>query len=277
MRQPKYKKCLLGTAIVLATCSVPAQATLTDYGYGLVIDSALSFAWAKDANLFLTLATKSGNASSFVNTVISANGGQVSDGGTGTHTLNPTEFDTTTGQLDWWAAQAFIGYLNNIDYLGHTTWTLPSVTPLNIGGLSYNGSTDFGYNNSSTSSYLAYLYNAELANPNLYLNQSTPAHNSSWTGIADPNFTNAANGQPDAFTNLASGLYWTGTEYSNYLHDAWAFDTSQGLQFNENKTTLFYAWLGATAVPETSTTWMLSLGLLTMLGFKHRSLRSKAI
>jgi len=139
-----------------------ANAGLIDRGNGAIFDSDLNSVWTKDANLFKTLATSN---ASLVTDVISAVNGQITDS-SGTYFLNGTDFDTTTGNVSWYGAQAWVSYLNSISYAGQQNWRLPTVALVGNTNLSYDGSTDVGYNN--TAGELGHLFYTGLGNNAFY-------------------------------------------------------------------------------------------------------------
>lgn len=113
-----------------------SMAALIDNGNGLIYDETNNLTWLSDANLFLTMAKIDPE---LVPKIIAANNGVVReypnsyDGYTGTYNLIASEFNTTTGQLNWMSAKAWVGYLNSISYKGSTDWRLPSATPASFG------------------------------------------------------------------------------------------------------------------------------------------------
>ncbi len=114
----------------LLTAAVPAFASLTNEGNGTVYDPQTGLTWTQDANLFYTQANNAADPANFVQQIINANGGVVHDtpntnDPTGTYTLTSADFDTTTGDVTWWGAQAWVGYLNSITYAGINNWELP--------------------------------------------------------------------------------------------------------------------------------------------------------
>jgi len=140
---------ILAWLTALLICS-PSHAALYDRGDGLIYDDVLNTTWSQDTNLFKTLATVSGNLQGFIQNVIDANHGIVvnlpnaldTPPNSGNHALSIDDF---TGDMyhalawqgeafpirqNWWAAKAFIGYLNEIAYKGHTNWQLPSAQEL---------------------------------------------------------------------------------------------------------------------------------------------------
>ena len=149
---------------------------------------------------------------------------------------------------------------------GSTTyddWRLPST----VDGpyvWSYDGTTSYGYNN--TSSEMGHLYYTELGNLGFYATDGTPQ--SGW-GLANTG----------DFQNLAAGLYWSGTEYAPNTLYAWLFNFNGGDQYADNKDFNLYALAvrsgDVAAVPEPATVALLGIGLAGMAayGAKRRQLR----
>lgn len=156
------------------------------------------------------------------------------------------------GAMDWLGAWGLIGSLNvandGLGYLGKTDWRLPTVEPLN--GIafnysqSYNGSTEYGFNQTeqgtayagSTSSEIAHLFHNTLDN----------------NGGCDPLLSTAgtcADPQPGwdlintgPFFNVQFYYYWYGTEYAPDNLLAWGFSLATGSQFVPAKNNTFYGW-----------------------------------
>lgn len=236
-------------AAVFAHSALTAQAGSSP----VVYDSDLNVDWTQDANLFHTRANSFGaGASAFVTAVINASGGTISDtpnsldtvSNSGSYTLSTNDFNTSTGQMTYWGARAWVTYLNSISYAGLTNWTLPQITPVNGSSfnpnLSYNGSTDRGFNSelvNSMASQLAHLYFNELGNLSEY--NSSGSKLSSGYGLLNSG----------SFSNFASNAYWFAQDYDggtlagtpgNYEW-AWLFSVATGAQGFGPKNALYYA------------------------------------
>jgi len=266
----------LSAAVVLSMTVASAQAALSvPAGNGLVVnDSSLNIAWTQDANLFLTQANSyAGGASAFVTAIINTSGGVISDlpnsydtpANSGTYNLSASDFNTSTGYLDFWGAKAWVNYLNSNSYAGISDWRLPNVTPVNgisfDHTLSFNGTTDRGFNSTAvnaTASELAYLYFNELGNLSAFNTAGAPQAGS---GLI--------NSGP--FANLQNGPYWSGAEYAftsatDFDH-AWLFSNANGAQGSgpKNDNTRFFAIAvhdgQIAAVPLPASVWLLSSAL----------------
>ncbi len=232
----------LTTAAVLAfSLSTGAQASLEARTGGMVYDTINKITWASDANLFQTQAASNAN---LVSEIIAANGGVIHDTpnfyDNGTYTLTTADFDTTTGAMTWWGAQA---WANNLTLGGVTGWSLPS-TPVE----------DTGYN--VTSSPMG----------DLFYNQLGVSAESSIATSTNPNY--------NLFTNVQSYVYWSGSEYAPFPDLAWLFFTSNGYQYGNVKVNQFYAWAvrpgDVAAVPVPGAFWLFGSVMVGLMGLKRR-------
>lgn len=251
--------------------SGPLQAALIDNGNGFIYDTVKNITWTQDANLLGTMAASNPN---LVNQIISANNGVIHDTPnsrdgsynnydginglpySGKYTLSANDFGSG-GLVDWWAAQAFVNYLNSpsVNYGGSNQWALPTQPDQNS-----------GYN--ITNSQLGELYYNEL-NALAY-----PGTNDSNYGILhDGSLMSSGNAGP--FTNVQTFFYWSGTEsmpdpYFNSSSTgpvyAWYLNTMNGGQFIWPKYYPLYAWavspgnVGA-PVPIPGAVWLFGSGL----------------
>ena len=233
----------LTTAAVLAiSLSTGAQASLVARTGGMVYDTVNNITWAADANLFQTQAASNAN---LVSEIIAANGGVIHDTpngyDNGTYTLTTADFDTTTGRMTWWGAQA---WANNLTLGGVTGWSLPS-TPIE----------DFGYN--VTSSQMG----------DLFYNQLGVSAGSSIATSTNPNY--------NLFPNVQSYVYWSGSEYAPYPYGAWLFGTTNGYQYHDYyKPFQLYAWAvrpgDVAAVPVPGAFWLFGSAMVGLMGLKRR-------
>jgi hypothetical protein len=245
----------------------------TDGGLG-VYDATNNVTWVSDANLFATQAVAGGNAAAFVQTIISDSGGFISDtpndrdhpaANSGSYQLSSGDFNTATGQMDWWGAQAWVNYLNATDYGGSNHWALPTTVDAQSSVGQPNGVA-------VSSGQLLGLFYGQLG------------------GTAGSNFLNTLNGSAALFSNLQSvgnpngqsnPGYWSGTEWINgaaSADSAWDFFTSNGDQQHSPKNLSYYAVAVApgevgSPVPLPPTAWLLlsALGGLGAHGRKGRA------
>ncbi|MDD5580088.1 MAG: DUF1566 domain-containing protein [Methylobacter sp.] len=245
----KSKHALAGFTITLMlSFSNVSLAALINTGKGLIYDNDLNITWTQDANLFKTMAATNPN---LVKQIIDSNGGVIHDtpnsvDPSGTYNLKASDFNATTGRLDWWAAKAYVGYLNQINYDNYNHWRLP------------NSDAVFGF--PDTGSELGHLYYTELKNS-----------------------FNAGGGGPvnkGPFSNLESYVYWTGTEYKPNPRAAWYFTTTAGASgccdIFYYKGIQFYAIpVGngdVSAVPIPASIWMMGGALSGMVSYSWRKL-----
>ncbi len=197
----------------LAAMNAQAALIATDGGLG-VYDTTNEVTWTSDANLMATQAANySGGAPAFVSQIIAASGGTIpSVAYGGTYTLSPGDFNTSTGQMDWFGARAWVNYLNTIKYGGSNTWALPTTVD-NISSLGFpDGASG---NPVQTSSQLAELFYGGLGQ------------------AAGSSILTTHNSNLSLFTNVQSFIYWSGSETlsDNFLGgEAYDFFTATGRQ-----------------------------------------------
>ena len=248
-------------AALLCAASVNANATLTSVDNGLgVYDSGINVTWTSDANLLGTMeanaiADGDANASNLITAIINASGGVIhdtpnyydgsynnNDTYSGSYALSAADFTTTgtvQGEADWWGQQAFVHYLDTINYGGSNQWALPTKAGQN-----------YGYN--ITNSQLGELFYSELG------------------GTAG----NAMPANSLFFNEQVFAAYWSGTEYFPNPDYAWDFNAYNGYQINYGKYYQFYAWAVSpgqvNAVPVPGAVWLFGSGIIGMLGLKRR-------
>lgn len=183
---------------------------------------------------------------------------------------------TWTAANTWAANLSFTNPLTNQTY---ADWRLPTVEPINGTSfnyaVSYNGSTDEGYNVSeqgtafagATGSEMAHLFYNTLNNKG-YCPVSTDCSPAPQTGWG---LTNSG-----PFTNLQAGIYWSATEYAPSTGLAWYFNFGDGGQGAGSKDDGFYALAvspgDVAAVPEADT-WAMLLAGLGLVGAATRRRR----
>lgn len=244
------KKSLLAFGLLMCA-AFKANANLTSYigtgGVGLVYSSVSNITWTQDANLLGTMETSNPN---LVSTIISTIG-SINDTpnefdtpkNSGYHTLSTTDFNLN-GKVSWFGAQAFVAYLNTINYAGSQQWTLPTAGAFPL----------VGWNETGTQ-FTQLFYNELGGNENINI----------------PNTSN--------FTNEQNDAYWLSTE-GGWRDDmsspnmGWSFSTETGYQFNDNKNIQFHAWAihpgKVAAVPLPAAIWLMGSTLLGMITLKRR-------
>jgi hypothetical protein len=167
------------------------------------------------------------------------------------------------GQMTWNTAGLWIAAMNTANYLGYNDWRLPTVTDTGTSGcnLAFSG-TDCGYNVDTSTGELAHLFYDELGNKGYY----------NALGIGPQSGWGLTNTGP--FSNFQSNTYWLDTVYAPNTDYAWYFYMDLGYQgAGSQGLDLFTLAVrpGQVAdVPEPETTWLLSLGLLGMVGVVRR-------
>ncbi|MDD4914746.1 MAG: hypothetical protein PHW13_06885 [Methylococcales bacterium] len=240
----RKNKRLLVAGFVLGLNGVNANATLVTEGLG-VYDTAIDATWTQDANLLGTLETTYGY-SVIVDAVIAADP-VISDtpntldtpANSGAYNLTASDFKSG-GLVDWYAAKAFVAYLNGIAYDTSTQWSLPAAD-----------TSCLGYN--CTGSQLGELF---------------------YTGLG------GVSGKPmpsGPFSNVQSQVYWTANESAAAPTNAWDFGSYIGYQSTNAKgsSDMFYAWAvspgnAAATVPTPAAAWLFGTGILGFLGLRHR-------
>ena len=156
---------------------------------------------------------------------------------------------TSDGRMTW---QNAVKWADNLNYGGYTDWRLP--TALNQDG------TGPCYGYSCNSSEMGHLF-------------STDGELISGQSITTSATLNSY------FTNMQSGLYWSGTAYApNPASFTWGFYTSFGYQDFNFQNYEYYAWAVrpgdvAAPIPEPETYAMLlaGLGLLGVVAKRKKS------
>lgn len=172
------------------------------------------------------------------------------------------------GRMGWRGANELIAAMNSANYLGASTWRLPSFDDTGPLGCSDN---DCGYNFGPSMNEMARLYYSTLGNVG-YRDTS-----GSLTGCSSSSPYCLTNTGP--FSNLQPARYWTGTlDYSKSL-SAFAFDFRHGstfspfdLQDDLNVWAVRSGDIDAAPVPVPAALWLFG-GALAGLGWlRHRQI-----
>lgn len=252
---------LITTGLIAASLvSGIAHAALHDRGGGLIYDDNLNITWLQNANY---------GAGSIYDNAEPYFGNTATDG-----------LMSWQNAVDW---TANLSYYDNVRGVTYTDWRLPTVKPVNgfdytprdaIGWLNgawtSDGSTDYGFNITSTQSELSYMYYVNLGNPGGF----TPS--GAVYGCTNSPSTCLRNTGP--FVNLRQGSYWAGPLYSRTQSsdptDVWNFYMVSGFQgFSGTFYESNLAWAvrdgDVAAVPEAQT-YLLMLTGLGLIGWRAR-------
>lgn len=232
------------TAGILACSISTSQASLIDGGNGLIYDNILDITWLTDANLALS------------------------------NSFGITDMDIN-GYMSWDVAGDWINSMNTNTYMGYDAWRMPTVTPVDGVSLNYevtyDGSSDKGFNNYSTSNELAHLFYSTLGNNGQCLDISTAA-----TGcIYNTDGWGLDNSGP--FTNMSEFRYWTDTEHTEQAWRAFDFSVGGGQTGTGAKDGAKQVWAvidgdvaSLTAVPVPASIWLLFSGIIGLFAVSRR-------
>lgn len=237
---------LLFTLLVCLIVHIsPIHADLIDRGNGMIYDTDLGITWLQDANYAQT---------------------------------SGCEYCDEYGRMSWNQAN---DWAEALDYGGYSDWRLPKTLPVDgvnyNTNLTYDGSTDIGWNISapgsaypgSTANELAYMYYNNLNNKGSY----------DTNGISQAEYGLRNTGP--FILQLSGSDYWSGSDVSpdpdSILHDAaWNFHFDDGFQSNQWKfvPNMGKAWAvrdgDVAPVPIPGAIWIFGSGLLGLLGIKKR-------
>lgn len=171
------------------------------------------------------------------------------------------------GRMNWSQAST---WADDLVYGGYSDWRLPSAGLIGKTLFSYDGSTDYGYNN--TRSEIGHLF-FELGNR---AELSASAGSQASYGVTNSTFVDAGTSQNVSFVNLQNYYYWEAETYASNPVNAWNFDTIHGAQDVYHKSSSFNVWAvragdiePEASVPEPSALWLVGAGLLG-LGVMNR-------
>lgn len=233
--------------IALACAASTADASLINRGNGFIYDDVLDITWLQNAHLAAS----------------------------NTFGVSGIEAD---GQMVWDTANLWISAMNVAGYKGFHNWRMPTVRPLNGESwnltVSYDGSTDKGYNNYSTSMELSNLFYSTLGN--LGVCNTSGGCGGGANGYAEWGLINT--GPFLNFTNV--DRYWTKIENPANSARAFDFDFERGQTGTGNKDGTFFVWAvldgdvaKLTAVPVPAAAWLFGSGLLGLVGVAQRKAR----
>lgn len=237
-------------------------------GFEAFYDTKLNITWLADANLYETQYAQATNKNAFIADIVAGTpniaGHQVT-GSTGGGDVVPY-------QLNWYGAMAWAQSLN---VYGYADWRLPTLTPMDGGAAlnttyRFDGLSDTGYNITSPTSELAYMY---------YVNLGLKSDHDPLTGHSQGGYGVPRVGQytppiavegGGSIINFNVGNYWYGVESGP--DSAWHIDNLYGYQsgtFSATKDWRYKAWAvrdgDVAAVPEPDAGWLALLGIGTIL------------
>lgn len=242
---------LIGT-ISFACAASAANAALINGGDGLVYDNVLDITWMQDAALAAS----------------------VDFGVTGIQ---------DDGTMDWNTGVKWIEAMNQVNYLGFKQWRMPTVEPVNGSffqySVSYDGSTDKGFNNYSVSNELSHLWYSSLGNIGT-CTTANPTGTLASDCIQSPYGTWGLK-STGPFSNLVEWRYWTGVKNTENNSRAFDFDTTGGRTGTGTIDGAFYVWAvidgdvaGLATVPVPAAGWLLVSGIMGLMAFTGRGMRN---
>lgn len=218
-----FMKQMILSSMFALSLATPASAELVLAGNGeLVSDTTNDVTWVSDGRLLLHLADASGDRGAFVQAIIDASGGVISEtpnvvNPSGVHILTQTDFAYGEGlnpwgleltRLSWYGAQAFVNYLNSIAYHGYTNWRLPTTNP--DPSISAGWPDGLEGNPAISTSEMATLFYGQLGQERGQL--LSVVHNDDYL----------------LFHDIQDFAHWSGTELLGRPEMAWYFNAYSG-------------------------------------------------
>ena len=237
-------------AVALVCAGSGVEASLIDRGNGFIYDDVLDITWLQDARL----ATSS--------------------------TLGVSGI-RSDGSMTWETGFEWIAALNATNYLGFDNWRMPTLTPVNGVSfqytVSYDGSTDRGFNNLSPTNELSYLYYVGLGNVGLCSENNATGSSPDDCEMSPYGTWGLQNTGP--FDNFIAGRYWTDVRHTNPDEDrAFDLDATFGQMGTGTTTGHKFVWAvidgdvgSLAAVPVPAAGWLLGSGLVGLLALRRKA------
>jgi len=237
-------------AMALACVGTVVQASLIDRGNGLIYDDVLDITWLQDARL------------------------AASD----TFGVSGIQSD---GTMAWQTGFEWIAAMNATNYLGFDAWRMPTLTPVNGVSfqytVSYDGSTDRGFNNLSPTNELSHLFYVGLGN--IGLCSADNATGSSPDNCATNPHDTWGLQNTGPFENFIAGRYWTDVRHTDPGEDrAFDLDATFGQMGTGGTTGPKFVWAvidgdvgNLAAVPVPAAGWLLGSGLVGLLALRRKA------
>ena len=178
--------CRVLLVFCLTALPMSSHAALINRGSGMVYDTILDITWLQDASLMHT---------------------------SGYHSSGLTNYQTAS---DW---------VSNLSYGGYTDWRLPTITPVS-GGTVYNteyrfdGTSDRGYNNTSQSNELGWMFHHNLGNTSYFTTAGTGPQAGS--DSFNTSFTDSESGILYSFINVGR-IYWAAQGNIPWSGASWGY------------------------------------------------------
>ena len=237
-------------AIALACAGTVVEASLIDRGHGFIYDDVLDITWLQDARLA---------ASS-------------------TFGVSGIQSD---GSMTWETGFEWIAAMNATNYLGFDSWRMPTLTPVNGVSfqytVSYDGSTDRGFNNMSPTNELSHLFYVGLGN--IGLCSADNATGSSADNCENNPYDTWGLQNTGPFENFIAGRYWTDVRHTDPDEDrAFDLDATFGQMGTGLTSGYKFVWavtdgdIGSlAAVPVPAAGWLLGSGIVGLLALRRKA------
>lgn len=236
-------------AVALACAGTAAEASLIDRGNGLIYDDILDLTWLQDARL------------------AASNAFEVA----GIH---------SDGAMTWDTGFEWIAAMNAANYLGFSDWRMPTLEPVNGEyfqyTVSYDGSTDRGFNNLSPTNELSHLFYVSLGNQGLCSTNNVTGSSPDECETNPFDTWGLQNTGP--FVNFIAGRYWTDVHHTDPNEErAFDLDATFGQMGTGGTAGSKFVWAvidgdvgGMVAAPIPAAGWLLGSGILGLMALRRK-------